>query len=232
MPIVTTIAYSVGTAYTPELVRLFQARDPRRALAVWQDGIKKTALVVVPVTMALFVAADELISLLFTPAYAPAAAIFRCYSVLTFLRVASYGNLILAAGSPRLVVVAAGLGVFYNALFGIPFVLAFGFVGPAAGAACAFVVQVVTYVFLIARAAEVSPKHVFPLGAYLRVLGLACVAGAGGWAVRSGLRAAVGLVLAAELVTVLGVFALLGTLTKTITRADWAYVRDWLKFKH
>jgi O-antigen/teichoic acid export membrane protein len=182
--------------------------------------------------MALVVSADELIPLLFTPAYAPAAAIFRCYSVLTFLRVAGYGHMILVAGRPRLVVVAAGLGLFYNALFGIPFVLVLGFVGPAAGAACAFIVQIVTYVFLIARAAGVSPRDVFPVGAYLRVFALACVAGAVGWTIRGALTVPIGWLLAAELTSVLGVFALLGTLTGTISRTDWAYVRDWLKVKH
>jgi len=232
VPIVGTIGYSVGAAYTSELVRLFQAKQPYAALAVWQRGIHKTALIVVPVTMALVVGADELMPLLFTKAYASAADIFRFYSVLTFLRVAGYGNVIVAAGRPGLVVRAAGLGLFYNALFGIPCVLLFGFIGPALGAACAFVLHVATYVYLIGRAAEVPALRVFPIGNYLRVFALSCVAGALGWGVKHELHAAPAAILVAEIVTVLGAFALLGTLTKTIERSDWAFLRDWLKLRH
>ena len=152
--------------------------------------------------------------------------------LLTFLRVAAYGNVIVAAGRPGLVVRAAGLGLFYNALFGIPCVLLFGFIGPALGAACAFVLHVATYIYLISRAAAVPALRVFPIRNYLRVFALSAVAGALGWAVRRELHVAPALLLTAELVTVLGAFALLGTLTKTIERSDWAYVRDWLKLKH
>ncbi|HTQ05309.1 MAG TPA: hypothetical protein VMI54_15705 [Polyangiaceae bacterium] len=232
VPIVGTIAYSVGAAYTPELVRLFQERKPYAALDLWGLSIRKVSLVVVPVTMALVVGADELMPLMFTKAYASAASIFRWYSVLTFLRVASFGNVILAAGRPGYVVRAAGLGLFYNALFGIPLVLTVGFVGPAMGAACAFVLHVTTYVYFIARSAEVPMARVFPLKAYLRVFGLGALAGAAGLGVKLALHAPSAVLLAAEITTVLGVFALLGSLTHTIEKSDWAFVRDWLKLKH
>lgn len=232
VPIVGTIAYSVGAAYTPELVRLFQERNPYGALDIWRRSIRKVALVVVPVTMALVVGADELMPLMFTKAYASAAVIFRWYSVLTFLRVASFGNVILAAGRPGFVVRAAGLGLLYNALFSIPLVLTVGFVGPAMGAALAFLLHVATYVYFISRAAEVPMKRVFPVASYLRVFGLGCVAGAAGFAVKFALHAPAAVLLGAEILTVLGIFVLLASLTRTIEKSDWVFVRDWLKLKH
>jgi O-antigen/teichoic acid export membrane protein len=231
VPVIGTIAYSVGAAYTPELVKHFQAKDPQGALALWQKSIHKVSLIVLPVTMALVVGAEELVTLLFTKDYSDAASVFRFYSVLTFLRVASYGNVIVAAGRPTLAVRAAGLGLFYNALFGIPLVLSLGFVGPAVAAACAFVLQVATYVFFISRAACVSVLDVFPMAGYLRVLSLAAVGGVAGYFVK---RLLAGHVLAAfllEVLTVLAVFTALGLVTRTIARADLAYARDWLKLK-
>lgn len=233
VPIVGTIAYSVGAAYTPELVRLFQAKDPYAALEIWGRSIRKVALVVVPVTMALVVGADELMPLMFTKAYASAAVIFRWYSVLTFLRVASFGNLILAAGRPGYVVRAAGLGLLYNALFSIPLVLTVGFVGPAMGAAFAFVLHVATYVYFIGRSAQVPVRRVFPVAGYLRVFGFGCVAGAVGLGVKLALKGLPGAaLLAAEVVTVVGVFLLLAGGTGTIEKGDWAYVRDWVRLRH
>ena len=46
VPVIGTIAYSVGAAYTPELVKHFQAKDPYGAIAVWQKSIHKVSLVV------------------------------------------------------------------------------------------------------------------------------------------------------------------------------------------
>lgn len=232
VPVVGTIAFSVGAAYTPEFVRLFQAREPYAALELWQRSIHKVSLIVVPVTMALVVGADELMPLVFTKAYASAAVIFRCYSVLSFLRVAAYGTIIVAAGKPGLVVRAAALGLFYNALFGIPLVLTLGFMGPALGAALAFVLNVGTYVFFIARAAEVPMSRVFPVRNYLRVFALAAVGGAAGFGVRHVVHAPAAVVLGAEIATVLGVFVLLGNATKTIEPSDWAFLKDWLKLRH
>jgi O-antigen/teichoic acid export membrane protein len=232
VPIVGTIAYSVGAAYTPELVRLFQAREPYAALELWQRGIHKTALIVVPVTMALVVGADELMPLMFTKAYASSADIFRCYSVLSFLRVAAFGTVIVAAGKPGLVVRAAALGLFYNALFGIPLVFTLGFIGPALGAALAFVLHVITYVYFIARAAEVPMSRVFPVRNYLRVFALSSIAGAAGWGVKHALHVPAPVLLGVEIATVLGVFALLGSVSKTIEPSDWVFLKDWLKLKH
>lgn len=232
VPIVGTIAYSVGAAYTPELVRLFQAREPYAALDIWQRGIHKVTLIVVPITMALVVGADELVPLMFTKAYASAAAIFRWYSVLTFLRVAAFGTVIVAAGRPGLVVRAAALGLFYNVLFGVPLVLTLGFIGPAVGAALAFLLHVVTYIYFIARAAEVPMARVFPIRNYARIFALSSLAGAAGWGVHHALHVPAPLLLGAEVATVLGLFVLLGNATKTIAPSDWAFLKDWLKLKH
>jgi O-antigen/teichoic acid export membrane protein len=231
VPVIGTIAYSVGAAYTPELVRHFQGKDPYGALAVWQKNIHKVSLIVLPVTMALVVGAEELVTLLFTKDYVEAATVFRVYSVLTFLRVASYGSVIVAAGRPTLAVRAAGLALLYNAMFGIPLVLTLGFVGPAVAAACAFVLQVATYVFFISRAAEVPASKVFPLAGYLRVFALALVGGFAGYLVKRSLEGHVLVSFVAQTFTVLGVFVVLGLVTKTITRADLTYARDWLKLK-
>jgi O-antigen/teichoic acid export membrane protein len=232
VPIIGTIAYSVGAAYTPELVRLFQAREPYAALDVWQRGVHKVSLIVVPVTMALVVSADELMPLMFTKAYAPAADVFRCYSTLSFLRVAAYGTVIVAAGRPGMNVHAAALGLLYNAVIGIPLVVTLGFIGPALGAGIAFVFHVATYVYFIARAAEVPMRRVFPVRNYLRVFALSAVGGAAGWAVKLALPVPPALLLVLEIATVLGVFVLLGSLTKTIERSDWLFLKDWLKLKH
>jgi len=231
VPIIGTIAYSVGAAYMPELVKHFQAKDPYGALSLWQRGIQKTALIVVPVTMALVVGAEELVTVLFTDAYKDSVAVFRFYSVLTFLRVAAFGTMVVAAGRPGLAMRAAGVGLVCNAVFGVVLVSVVGFVGPAIAAALAFIVHVATYVHYIARAAEVPMTKVFPARAYARVFALAAIAGLAGYLAKLGLSGHPAAALVLVFLVVLGVFSALGTVTGTIERADWAYARDWVRLK-
>jgi hypothetical protein len=107
-----------------------------------------------------------------------------------------------------------------------------GFIGPAVGAACAFVLHIATHVYMIARAAEVPATRVFPLRGYLRIFALAGVGALAAWGVKHVFHPVPWVLLVTELAIVLGVFALLGTLTKTIERSDWAYVREWLRLRH
>jgi O-antigen/teichoic acid export membrane protein len=231
VPVIGTIAYSVGAAYTPELVRHFQNKEPERALLLWQRGIHKTSLLVVPVTMALVIAAEELVTVLFTEAYRAGASVFRVYSVLTFLRVAAYGSLIVAAGRPHLAMRAAAVGVSANFVFGIALVLTLGFIGPAVAAALAFVVTVATYLYFIGRSVGVPVARVFPFADYLRVLLLAGIAGGAGWFAKHALDLPPALELSIVIAVVLGLFALLGSVTGTIKKSDFVYARDWLRLK-
>jgi len=231
VPVIGTIAYSVGAAFTPNLVERFRAQDPEGALAIWRKNANKVALIVVPATMALVVAADELMTLLFTSAYADAANIFRFYSPLTFLRVATFGPLIVTAGRPRLSLVAAAFGLLYNVFLSVPLVFSVGFLGPAIGTGFAFILHVATYVFFISRATGRPYTSIFPLQSYLRIFAVATAAGALGWLVKLEVPLPLVARLVAEIVVVLLAFVALGLATRTVKREDLDYLRTWLRRK-
>ncbi|HEV8549853.1 MAG TPA: polysaccharide biosynthesis C-terminal domain-containing protein [Polyangiaceae bacterium] len=229
VPVISTIAYSVGAAYTPKLVERFQARDPRGALAIWRKNIEKTALMVVAPTMALVVGAEELMSVLFTRAYVDAADIFRFYAPLTFLRVAAYGPVIVAAGRPGLSLRAALFGLFWNALLSVPLLFTLGFFGPALGTGLAFILHVATYVYFIGVATGVPFSQIFPLRSYLRIFGLAALAGGVGFLVKRALAALPAApLLVIEVAVVLAVFAALGLATGTLVREDFSFFASYL----
>jgi len=229
VPVIGTIAYSVGAAFTPNLVERFRAQDPAGALAIWRKNADKVALIVVPTTMALVVAADELMTVLFTSAYADAANIFRFYSPLTFLRIATFGPLIVTAGRPRLSLVAAAFGLLYNVVLSVPLVYSVGFLGPAMGTGFAFLLHVATYVFFISRATGLPYTTIFPMRTYLRIFGVASAAGALGWLVKLEVPLPIVARLVAEIVVVLVAFVLIGLATRTLKREDLAYLRTWMR---
>jgi O-antigen/teichoic acid export membrane protein len=231
VPVISSIAYSVGSAYMPSLVEAFGRGAPREALAIWRSTILKVSLIVLPVAMGFVVGASELMRLLFTDDYVGAAPIFRLYSILTLGRVAAFGSVIVAAGQPRYVLQAAFLSFAANVVLAIPLTLSIGFIGPALATVLAFIPTVAFYVWSIGRASKLRTREVFPLSGYLGILLLACIAGGFAWVVKRQLPGSAALGLVASVGVTVVAFALLGSLTGAIARADWRYLRDWTRLK-
>jgi O-antigen/teichoic acid export membrane protein len=228
IPVLTTVAFSVGAVYLPRFARLFSDGRGREALELWRASIPKVALIVVPAALFFMVAAEEFVTVAFTDEYLGAAHVFRAYCFLVVLRVAAFGNVMLAAGRPGLVLRASVLSLASNAVLSVPLLFLVGFYGPALGTAAAFVPTLIFYNYFIARAVGVRLRDTFPLRDYLRVLSIAAVPAA----VALGLKLALDVpplaLLVLEAATVLVGWSLIGTASGLITREDWAFVRRWL----
>ncbi len=231
IPFITNVPYDVGTVLSPKLRELFSDGKAAEAIEQWRASIRKVALLVVPVTMVFFVAAEETMTLLFTSEYESAANVFRCYSALSMGRVAAFGAVIVAAGQSRQVLNAAIFSLVSNVLLSVPLLMLVGFIGPALGTALAFVPMVVVYCYYIARAAKLPLRSIFPLKSYLKVVLLSAVAAGPALAIKLTLSAPPAVSLALQGVALLGSFALLGTWTREISRDDWHYLAGFFKLR-
>jgi O-antigen/teichoic acid export membrane protein len=175
LPFLTTIAYSVGSVYTPLFRELFANGRPQEAVQIWRQSAEKVSLLVVPVSLVFFVAAEEVISLLFTSSYLAAVPVFRCYLVLTMTRVTAFGNLLVAAGKPRWVMHAAAITLLAHFSVSVPLLAWLGFIGPALGTAWSVIPMFIAYCAYIARAAGVPFAATFSWKHYLQVLSLAAL---------------------------------------------------------
>jgi O-antigen/teichoic acid export membrane protein len=234
IPILTTIAYSVGAVYLPTFAEMFRDGRKREAIGIWRHSISKVSLITVPAALVFFVSAEEFVVLVFTEDYLAAAPVFRAYTLLTMARVTAFGSLLIAANRTPDIFKAAVFTLLTNAAISIPMTLWLGFIGPAVGTVIAFVPTVYYYCRFIARAADVPVRQTFPLGAYLLVVLTALPGVALAWAAKTlspiaAWHPAPSLLVQAAIV--LGVYAALGTLTKRITREDWAFVGNWLNLR-
>ena len=230
IPILTTIAYTVGTVYAPDMTQLIAAGRAPEAIAIWRGSIAKVALVVVPCAAVFAVAAEEVITLLFTESYLRAAPVFRCYALMTMGRVAAFGTVVVCAGKPGLVLRAAAFTLLANLALAIPGLYLFGFVGPAIGSALAFVPMVLVYCRYIAQALGMRMRDVLPLGAYAQVLGLTAVAAVPAIACKHWLVLPPAAMLALVALSLLGSFLALGLATGRVTRADLRYAVRFVGF--
>ncbi len=231
IPVLTSIAYSVGTAYRPRLVELFKTDRAAEAIQIWRASIAKVSLLVMPTTLIFVVCAEETMELLFSQQYVVAANVFRFFSLLTLGRVAAYGTVIVSAGRPRLVLEAAALSLVANVLVSVPLLWFIGFNGPALGTLIAFVPNVMFYCYAISRATGVPYRDVFPLRAWSRVLALSVVAAAAATAVKLGTDWNAATTLGACAIVLLTTFGVLGTLTGTVERSDWRFLSDIVRLR-
>ncbi len=232
IPLIPTVAFSVGTVYMPRFVELFNANKPAEAINIWRFSIQKVSLIVVPVALAFFVVAEEFVVLAFTEDYLAAAPVFRLYCLFTLGRVASFGSVMVAAGKPSYVLKSAGVALASNILISTPLVFWLGMVGPALGTVLAFIPTVVAYCWYIAKAVGLPFRKIFPVMAYLKVIAVGIPPCALAFAIQEygpTMHPAVGLVVLAAIVLV--GYGIIGTLTRQIKREDWQFVWRWLRLK-
>lgn len=231
IPLITTVAYSVGDVYMSRFVELFKAGKPEEAIAIWRTSIQKVSLIVVPVATVFIVGAEEFITVAFTADYIAAAPVFRLYCCLLLLRVTSYGGVIVAAGKPQYVLRAAAWTLGSNAALSIPLVLWLGFVGPALGTALAFIPTVFIYCVYIARATGLRLSQTFPVFAWGKVVLVAAVPAALAlWPKLTLEVSPLSAFLVQAAVVIVG-FGVLGTLTGQIKRDDWRFLYRWVRLK-
>ncbi len=224
VPFVTTVAYSVGAVYAPHLRRLFDAGKNLEAIEMWKASIKKVALITVPLGLICIVGAEEIMTLLFTSKYLPAANVFRLYCLLTVGRVAAFGPVLVTAGQPRLIFRVAIISFIANIVFSIPLMLTVGLTGPALGTVLAFIINVAAFCWCIAKATQLPTRAIFPLGNFLKTLGIGAVACVPAVILKFHASLGPGGMLAGIAVSILFMFSLLGTVLGYIQREDWNFL--------
>ncbi|MCX4248060.1 lipopolysaccharide biosynthesis protein [Paraliomyxa miuraensis] len=228
---VVSIAYTMGQVYMPRFVRLLNAGRGAEVVEIWRASSLKGALVSVPICAAFFVGAEEFMSVGFREDYVVAAQVFRCYVVYTALRITPFGALILAAGRPRLVLLAAMFTLLSNLVISVPLALLIGFEGPALGTMLAFVPTILVYGYFIGRATGTSPWRTFPWLGWLRIALVALVGSLPAWALKLGLDLHPALALGLEAVLVVVGFVVVGRVTGTVTADDLREAGGWLRLR-
>lgn len=231
IPILTTIPYSIGTVDTPLYTKLCNEGRGAEAIALWRATIGKTSLIVVPVAVAFAFGAERFVRIAFTAEYEAAADVFRWYCLVTMLRVAAFGPLLVGAGKPGHVLRATLFSVLSNVMLSIPCLWLFGFEGPAIGTFLAVFPTYWVWSFFVADVTGVRVRETFPWRGVLLVVACAALPGAAAFWLASvgGWSDAVGL--AVICVGTVGGFAAIGSAAGLIGRDDWRFVGRWIAMR-
>ncbi len=231
IPIVTSIAYSVGAVYTPRFVRLLKEHNPIEVIRLWRGSISRVSLIVVPVCMVFIVGAEEFVTLTLTSQYIGAAPIFRIYSIYTMGRVTAFSSVLLAADRSRYILWGTFLMFAMNVIISVPLLFGLGYIGPALGTLLNYIPQVIIFSYLISKALSVPFKQIFPVIEYLKIVCIAVLPAAVAIIPKYFLSHLPALAFAAEAVIILVGFSIIGTKAKYITSEDWRFVKGWIMGK-
>lgn len=231
IPVISTVAWSVGAVQMPVYRELAQRGELQEILKQWRQSVVKVSLLVIPVAIACLAAAGPLIRVLFTSDYQSAIPVFICYTAMVLGRVAFYGAPVLAMGRSDLIMAAAGFTLISNIVLSVPLLWFLGSVGPAAGSALGMAAAVVVYCYYIGVVLKTPWHQVFPFVGWFRVLCWAAVAGGGSLVVQSLLNFPDAVALPFQLVLTLSIYAGIATLAGDISAAEWRFVREWLTLR-
>lgn len=137
IPVLSVLPYAGGAALLAALVESFRTDDVATARGHWIHLTTRMSAFVVPIGVCVAMVGPDLLTVAFTPAFAPAALSFQIFALVTVHRVAEYGMLLRAAGRTREVVVVALMTLIANAvLAGVGAALG-GMTGASLGTAAA-----------------------------------------------------------------------------------------------
>lgn len=171
VPLIGIITGSVAVIILPDLVRLYGAGDIKECQSLWVRGGVKAALIMWPVAVFLFIAAPELMALIYSVTYLDSAEPFRIYVCALPFRVVMYGAVLQAAGMSRVILTRTALTLLLNLVLSALLIKAMGANGAAWGTLLSSVCFAVPYnLAIISKIFRVKFRHVFPFGKLMTIL--------------------------------------------------------------
>ena len=152
LPLYSLLKSGSTAALMPEIAAAVRVHDWSAVLSVWHDLMRKNAALVLPLSAALVVFAEDFITVLFGEAYRPAAPVFAIFSLLGPVRTVTFGLILRALGRTSLDFAAAAAFLLFVALAIGPAIRLAGLMGAAITVVSATALVALLLVFLTVRA--------------------------------------------------------------------------------
>lgn len=237
LPLVSILPYTIASTMLPKLVELFEQgatkeEGARNAVDLWHAGMRKAALVMVPVGVFLLLAAEHLMVVMYGEKYRVAALPFRIYSVLLLVRITGYGTMLLAFGRSGEVMRIQIFGMALNLASSFLLLPKIGMIAAPLGAVLTQLFMIIAILARVDVRARLGVRGIFPWSHWFRTLGASGVAGALAYAIAywgQGLPAPVLLVL--SLIAFVPPYVLFAHVFGVLTEEDRAFIKRWIRLE-
>lgn len=224
VPLVSILPYTVATTLMPAFVEHWKAGRPKQMMAIWHASIGKVALLMMPLCVLLFVAAEAYVTVLFTRDYLLAAGPMRIYLLLLPLRVTAYGLMLQSIGQTRAVLEVSVFCLVLNAVLSAVCIRWLGFLGPSVATVTVQFVAVVILLYRFNRHVRVGLRGLLPWRILARVMGVSLAVAPVAYAVVRACGDRAGLALGLGALAYAGAYAVLGSALGVISAEDRTWV--------
>lgn len=231
LPLVTLIPYAIGAVMQARYTRLFALGHRAELRQLWLSTVRKTGLLVLPLTMMCIALGEEAIVLVAGDKYRAATPLFQIFTLTMLQRVTAYGPILQSIGETRSLLVTNTLLIATNLALSYPFTKLFGFTGPAIATVCATIPPLVFTLWRISLGFGCSVARVMPYRHYLATLALSSVIALGVWLLRDHLPASAGARLGIGAAVYMAAFVIAGRVLRLIGKDDLDYITQWLTLK-
>jgi O-antigen/teichoic acid export membrane protein len=180
LPLVNIITYPiVAGLLMPTFVRQLSGkqRNTKEFVQLWQNTIRKIALIIFPIFVLLLVISRQFITLLYTDNYAGSVNIFRIYLFLALTNIAAYDVILQAAGKTRFVLYITTFALFFNLILNFILIKSLGVLGPPLATVITIFLTTGFYLITIKMVLQLSYTQVFPWVKLAKILIVAGIAG-------------------------------------------------------
>ncbi len=164
LPLVNLLPYQLSTLMIPQIATYYKDGNISGILYLWQESMRKVAMVLFPVFIYTFLFADLVITFLFTKEYLDSVPIFRIYLLILPFRIIAYRTILQATGHTKTVFKATLISVIVSVVFSIILERSFGIIGPAIGVLIGMLVAPVYLIVKTKSCLGVSYADLIPIG--------------------------------------------------------------------
>lgn len=233
IPIVDMVFHSISGVVLPRLVALYGEERVDEMLVLWNDTIRRSALLFLPMFGGLLLIHEELILLLFTVKYAESVPLFAVFVWIIPTYIVANNSLLQVTEHAWYLVVASILKPAFAAVLVVYGINEWGMLGAVLALVSYHYIAIALYLFLSARALNVSLASLFPMGSVVSIGILTAISyGVAAWACSLIPVLVVRMLCKGLLFTVICfALALFSPLLRQTEREDVLGALDWLRGK-
>ncbi|HTL33503.1 MAG TPA: lipopolysaccharide biosynthesis protein [Kofleriaceae bacterium] len=231
LPLITLIPYAIGAVMQARYVRLYEGGQKRELRELWLNTVRKTGMLVLPLTAMMIALANEAVVVVSGERYAGAAILFQIFTLTMLQRVTAYGPILQSIGETRSLLVTNSMLIIANLALSYPFTKVFGFPGAAIATVSATIPPLLFTLWRISIKFHCKMSEVMPYRHYFATLGLSSALAVGLFCLRPYLGHSAGVRLGLGAAIYVVTFTVVARVVGLIKREDLMYLRDWLSLR-
>ena len=229
LPFVGLLVRPIMDTVRPKLARFWHEGRIEQFVLLWHDAIRRTALLIFPLTALFFVLAEPTVVLLFSTKYAESVLPFRMYLLGMPAQILVTGAVVGTMGKTRFLAGVQSAMIIPTIFFGYILSLFVGWVGPAIGLTLTLYLREITYLFGVTRYLRQKPSSILPWKQLARVFLLAAGSGCAIYPVtKTNLSYILQIVIGGSVFVAL--YGALGYTCGVISKKDMAHLSRWLSW--